>query len=176
MCNYTEKSKQSYLVPSTYRPISLLPCIAKIMEAILAKQIEKDALLCGALSPYHMGGIKQTSAIDAVIAILNPISNTPSLTRNTKTIAQRYLASPSLLCMDIQTAFNATSTKILANIMHFRKIPEYPVEWVRTMGQDRQLSFSFDDKIEDSQPALDVLPQGSPSSPILFAIMPEQTV
>jgi hypothetical protein len=67
------------------------------MEAILAKQIEKDALLCGALSPHHMGGIKQTSAIDAVIAILNPISNSLSLTRNTKTIAERYLASPSLL-------------------------------------------------------------------------------
>jgi hypothetical protein len=41
-------------------------------------QIEKDALLCGALSPYHIGGIQQTSAIDAVIAILNPISNTLS--------------------------------------------------------------------------------------------------
>jgi hypothetical protein len=67
------------------------------MEAILAKKIEKDALLCGALSLYHMGGIKQTSAIDAVIAILNPISNTLSSTRNTKTIAQRYLASPSFL-------------------------------------------------------------------------------
>jgi hypothetical protein len=106
-----------------------------------------------------------------VIAILNPISNTLSSTRNTKTIAQRYLASPSLLCMDIQGAFNATSTKILANIMHFRKMPKYQVEWVRTMGQDRQLSFSFDDKIEDLQPASDVLPQGSPSSPILFAIM-----
>jgi hypothetical protein len=141
------------------------------MEAILAKQIEKDALLCGALSPHHTGGIKQTSAIDAVIAILNSISNTLSLTRNPKTIAQRYLASPSLLCMDIQGAFNATSTKILANIMHFRKMPKYQVEWVRTMGQDRQLSFSFDDKIEDPQPASDVLPQGSPSSPILFAIM-----
>jgi hypothetical protein len=39
------------------------------------------------------------------------------------------------------------------------------------MGQDRQLSFSFDDKIEDPQPTSGVLPQGSPSSPILFAIM-----
>jgi hypothetical protein len=118
-----------------------------------------------------MGGIKQTSTIDVVIAILNPISNTLSSTRNTKTIAQRYLGSPSLLCMDIQGAFNATSTKILANIMHFRKIPKYQVGWVRTMGQDRQLSFSFYDKIEDPQPTSDVLPQGSLSSPILFAIM-----
>jgi hypothetical protein len=67
----SKKGKQSYLIPSAYRPISFLPCIAKVMEAILAKQIETDALLCGALSPYHMGVIKQTSAINAVIAILN---------------------------------------------------------------------------------------------------------
>jgi hypothetical protein len=39
-----KKDKQSYLIPSAYHPISLLPCIAKIMEATLAKQIEKDAL------------------------------------------------------------------------------------------------------------------------------------
>jgi hypothetical protein len=38
-------------------------------------------------------------------------------------------------------------------------------------GQDRQLSLSFDDKIEDPQPASGVLPQGTPSSPIVFAIM-----
>jgi hypothetical protein len=56
ICVITSKTgKQSYLIPSAYRPISLLPCIAKIMEAILAKKIEKDALLCGALSPHHMG-------------------------------------------------------------------------------------------------------------------------
>jgi hypothetical protein len=47
--------------------------------------------------------------------------------------------------MDIQGAFNATSTKILADIiMHFRKMPKYQVEWIRKMGQGRQLSFSFD--------------------------------
>jgi hypothetical protein len=57
--------------------------------------------------------------------------------------------------MDIQGAFNTTGTKILANIMDFRK-----------MSQDRQLSFSFDDKIEDPQSTSDALPQGSPSSSI----------
>jgi hypothetical protein len=142
-----KKGNQPYLISSAYRPISLFPCIAKIMEAILVNQIEKDTLLCGALSPYHMGGIKQTSAIDAVIAILNPISNSLSSTRNAKTIAERYLASPSLLCMDIQGAFNATSTKILANIIHFRNINLNGSEqWAKIV------SFSFDDKIEDPQP------------------------
>jgi hypothetical protein len=46
------------------------------MESAMAKRIERVAIRCGALSPNHMGGISQTSAIDAVIAVLNPISNT----------------------------------------------------------------------------------------------------
>jgi hypothetical protein len=78
------------------------------MEATLAKQIEKDALICGALSPNHMGGISQTLVIDAVIAPLNPISDSLYSTRSSKTIQERYLACPSLRCIDIQGAFNAT--------------------------------------------------------------------
>jgi hypothetical protein len=75
------------------------------MEATLAKQIEKDALICGAFSPNHMGGLSQTSAIDAVIETLNPISDSLYSTRSSKTIQERYLTYPSLLCMDIQGAF-----------------------------------------------------------------------
>jgi hypothetical protein len=46
-----------------------------------------------------------------------------------------------------------------------------PNKMGKTMGKNRQLSFSFEDKVESPKAALDVLPQGSPSSPILFAIM-----
>jgi hypothetical protein len=94
MCNYTEKRQKILSNTFSQPPLSLLPCITKIMEAILAKQIEKDALLCGALYPYHMGGIRQTPAIDAVIAILNPISNTLNSTRNTKQLHKDILLPP----------------------------------------------------------------------------------
>jgi hypothetical protein len=172
MCAITpKKGKSSYLVPSAYRPISLLSCISKLMEATLEKQIEKDALICGALSPNHMGGISQTSAIDAFIATLNLISDSFYPTRSSKTIQERYLAYPSLLCMDIQGAFNAKSTKTFACIMEARKMPDYQIKWVKTIGQDRQLSFPFDDKIESSNLALKVFLQGSLSSPTLFVIM-----
>jgi hypothetical protein len=55
--------------------------------------------------------------------------------------------------------------------MAARKMPCYQIKWVEGMGQHRQLSFSFDDKIEFPQPISDVLPQGTPSPPILLAIM-----
>jgi hypothetical protein len=128
-------------------------------------------LICGALSPNHIGGIPQTSAIDTIIATLNPISNSLYSTRSSKTIQERYIAYSSLLCMDIQGAFNATSTKTLACIMEAWKMPDHQIKWANTMSQDRQLSFPFDDKIESPKPALDVLPQGFPPSPIRFAII-----
>jgi hypothetical protein len=75
-----KKGKQSYLIPSAYRPISLLPCIAKIMEAILAKKIEKE--------PYYVEPYPLIIWEELNKHHLNPISNTLSSTRNTKTIAQ----------------------------------------------------------------------------------------
>jgi hypothetical protein len=44
------------------------------MESAMAKRIEKAAINCAAPSQNHMGGISETSAIDAITAILNPIS------------------------------------------------------------------------------------------------------
>jgi hypothetical protein len=73
--------------------------------------------------------------------------------------------------MDIHGAFNATSTKILATVMEARKMPLYWIRWVKEMDYHRDLSFSFDDRIEPPKPISDVLPQVSPSSPILVAIM-----
>jgi hypothetical protein len=96
------------------------------MEATLAKQIEKDALLCGALSPNHMGSILQALAIDAIIATLHLISTSLCLTRGSKTIQERYLTYLSFFCMDIQGAPNDTSTKPC--IIEARKMPDYQIK------------------------------------------------
>jgi hypothetical protein len=164
LCNYSQKRKGNILVP-------LLPCIAKIMESAMAKRIENAAIRCGALSPNHMGGISQTSAIDAVIGILNHISNTLTTPHSKRSLEEQYRTSPSILGMDIQGAFNAISTKILGSVMAARKMSLYQIKWVEEMGQHHQLSFSFDDKTESPKQISEVLLQGSPSSSILFAIM-----
>jgi hypothetical protein len=58
-----------------------------------------------------------TSAIDAVIAILNPISNTLTTRHSKRSLEEQYRESPSILGMDIQEAFNATSTNISGSVM-----------------------------------------------------------
>jgi hypothetical protein len=104
------------------------------MESAMAKRIEKATTRCGALSPNHIGGI---SDFDAVIAILNPISNTLTTPHSKRSLEEQYRASPSIPGTDIQGAFNATSTKILGSVMAARKMSLYQIKWVEEMGQHR---------------------------------------
>jgi hypothetical protein len=47
--------KRGYKVPLSYRPISLLPYIRKIMENIIAKQIAKYVITIGAVPKTQLG-------------------------------------------------------------------------------------------------------------------------
>jgi hypothetical protein len=54
--------------------------------------------------------------------------------------------------------------------MHQRRMPTYIIQWVQEFTTDKLLSFGFDGISEDSKPFTGALSQGSPVSPILFAI------
>jgi hypothetical protein len=137
------------------------------MESAMAKRIEKAAIKCGALSPNHMGGISQTSAIDAIIAILNPISYTLTTPHSKRSLEDQYRASPSILGMDIHGAFNATSTKILATVMEARKMPLYQIKWVKKWATTAIYHFHLMIESNRQSQSQMYFPQGSPSSPIL---------
>jgi len=43
--------KKSYSQPKSYRPISLLSCFSKLLEAIIAKRLAHTAPMYGAIHP-----------------------------------------------------------------------------------------------------------------------------
>jgi hypothetical protein len=121
----------------------------------------------------RMGGRKDYSAVDALINISTPMSQ--SLRRrekftNQKSKNRKTLPRPSLLIHDIDGAFNNTGPEVLIQIMEQRQLPSYMTLWVKEFITDRKLVFGFNAKSEDPKPLDRALPQGSPISPILFAI------
>lgn len=56
--------------PKSLRPISLLSCLGKIFETILAYQIAEAAEICGALTSREFGCRKHLSAIDALMTTI----------------------------------------------------------------------------------------------------------
>jgi hypothetical protein len=72
---------------------------------------------------------------------------------------------------DIEGAFNNTNPKVLEQIMGQRKMSTYIIQWVKEFTTDRLLSFCFDEISEIPKPFTGALPQRSPISPVLFAIV-----
>jgi hypothetical protein len=98
----------------SYRPISLLSHIAKMMEKIMARPITRAALQCKALDTSQFGATENRSAIDALCAILHPSSLW--LMQPNKTCYPRK-PRPTLLANDIQGAFNNPDPHRLVKIM-----------------------------------------------------------
>jgi ribonuclease HI len=163
-----KQGKKSYTTPTSYRPISLLSCLGKVVEKIASKRISVAASRCGAISRSQFGNKENHSANDALFKTLAGIcpSLLPPQFRNNK-----FISRPSLAAHDIFGAFNNTHPEALIRIMSLWKMPKYLVEWTHDFTNDRTLSFNFDNQAELPKPFKFSIPQGSPVSPILFSIM-----
>lgn len=66
----SKRNKKDYTTPKAYKPISLLPCISKLLEKILAIRLSFLANTSNdLLDPSQVGGRKQRSAIYAALLL-----------------------------------------------------------------------------------------------------------
>ena len=151
--------KADYTAVKSYRIVSLLNCMGKVAEKLVAFRL---AQLCEDKSLLHngqMGGRKHRSSQDAVMALVHDIELGWS----------RGLTSSALL-LDVKGAFDNVSKVRLLESMTRMRIPKPLVEWVSSFMSDRLIALAFDGSKEELQPVNTGIPQGSPCSPILFLI------
>ena len=90
--------KPDYSKPKAYRMITLLNCLGKVSEKIIATRLSYLGETTGLLHPEQMGGRKKRSAIDAVMA----------LTHDIQTVNNKGNILTCLL-LDVKGAFNHVS-------------------------------------------------------------------
>ena len=88
-------NKKSYSDPKSYRIISLLNCLGKISERIIADRLSYIAETTDLLYYDQIGGRKHKSAIDAAISLLSDIETNKHEKKLT-----------SVLYLDIKGAFD----------------------------------------------------------------------
>jgi hypothetical protein len=159
-------SKASYMIPKSYCPISLIPCLSKVFEKLAANRIARATIECLAISPIQMGVRCHYSAIDGLLKIISPMS--ANLSKKKQAGQQPY--HPSLLAHDIEGAFNNTNPALFHQVMQQHGMPPYLCDWTNAFTTNRKLLFSFPQQVEDPKPFLCGLPQGSPASAVLFRI------
>jgi ribonuclease HI len=145
--------------PKAYRVISLLNCLGKVSERLLAQRLSYLAETTNLLHPSQIGGRLSKSAIDAALLLSNEVEQNKRLNRRSTS-----------LFLDVKGAFDHVSKNQLLATLRKLQLPTNLIAWVSSFLQDRQLRLSFDGQTEEFSSIETGIPQGSPVSPILFLI------
>ena len=152
-------SKPDYSIPKAYRVISLLNCLGKVLERLVARRLGALAETTDLLHPSQLGGRLRKSAIDAALLFYNNIQQQKRKQKITTTIF-----------LDIKGAFDHVSKNKLLEAMRDQGLPCCLLAWTKSFLEERVLQLCFDGQTEEPQEISTGTPQGSPASPILFLI------
>lgn len=151
--------KRDFSMPKAYRVISLLNCLGKIAEKIIARRLSTLAESSSLLYYDQIGGRQRKSAIDAVMSLVHDIQT-----------AKHRKEMTTTLFIDVKGAFDHVSTNQLLRVCIRLGLPSSLISWISSFLSDRKIQLAFDNETSQETPIQVGIPQGSPISPILFLI------
>src|SRR5438046_5151147 len=154
-----KKPNRKATIPKSYRVISLLNCLGKVAEKIIATRLSFFAESTDLLDSEQIGGRRQKSAIDAVLSLVHDIQ-----------LAKHEEKVTSVLFMDIKGAFDHVSANQMLKICQKLQLSKSLCYWIRSFLQNRKVQLKFDGNRQKMSDIEIGIPQGSPILPILFLI------
>ncbi|KAH7556799.1 hypothetical protein BM1_06233 [Bipolaris maydis] len=152
-------SKPDYSIPKAYRVITLLSCLGKVTERIIAKRLGYLAETTNLLHDSQIGGRLKKSAIDAALLLVDQIQYQKQKGYTTSTVF-----------LDVKGAFDHVSHNQFLDTLKRLGLPISLITWANTFLSNRSLRLAFDGQIEEFSEINAGIPQGSPVSPIFFLI------
>ena len=162
-----KSNKSDYSNSKAYRIITLLECMSKISEKIIANRLTyyaslnstetKSMNLKPLLDHEQMRGRKFRSAVDAVMNLTHDVQHA----FNQKKIT-------SCLLLDVKGAFDHVSKDQLLHNLHKLNLSIALISWVTDFMTKRQISLVFDGNQQEMTDIECEIPQGSSISSILF--------
>lgn len=154
-------NKADYAEPKSYRIITLLNCLGKITERIIAQRLNYLAETTDLLSESQIGGRMKKSAIDAAMLLRNWVEGNKQSKEGHKV---------TTLFLDVKGAYDHVAKQRLLQILADLHLPANLISWVDSFLSQRLLRVAFDGELEEFSPVESGIPQGSPVSPVLFLI------
>ena len=151
-------NKPDYSNPRAYRLITLLECLGKILEKIVARRLTFLAGKLGLIPPNQFGGRSNSSTADAILTFINDVQ-----------AAWNHGLVTSALTFDIKGYFDFVNHDRLLQELRRKHLPLEYVQWVASFLQDREAAICLDGIRGEMKPVRNGIPQGSPISPILAA-------
>jgi len=119
--------KHNYTDAKAYRPISLLPTLAKALESVIAERLSFLAETYSLLPKNQFGARKRHSTVQALTLLQEKIYD-----------AWRDGKVLSLVSFDVKGAYNGVDRNVLLRRLRSRQVPETVVRWVASFCSNRQ--------------------------------------
>jgi ribonuclease HI len=151
-------NKPDYSKPRAYRLITLLECLGKLLEKIVARHLTFLAGDLNLVPPNQFGGRSSSSTSDAILTFTNDVQ-----------AAWNHDLVTSALTFDIKGYFDFVNHKRLIQVLREKHLPLEYVKWTANFLADREVAICVDGISGPMRPVENGIPQGSPTSPILAA-------
>lgn len=141
-----------------YRPISLLPTLGKIVEAVMARRLSYWAETHHMLPDSQFGARPRRSCQQALTLLVEEIM---AAWKNNKVV--------SMVSFDVKGAYNGVVKEVLLNRLRLKGVPQRMIKWVESFCSKRKAAIVVNGEEQEMEDIKDPgLPQGSAVSPILY--------
>ncbi len=145
--------------PNSYRPISILPCVSKVFEKLVNKQLTGYLDMYGILSGLQSGFCSGHSCVTATLKVLNDITSALD--------AEQHCAA---IFIDLAKAFDTVDHSILLDRLSSIGVTNHSLSWFSHYLSHRVQRVRFENLLSHPLPVSKGVPQGSILGPTLFSI------
>jgi ribonuclease HI len=154
------KPGKSLEQPTGYRPITLLPCMGKLLERMVLRRLEYALESKSVIPSLHLGFRKGKSTIDALHLLKNAIISART--------SHEYCL---VVYLDIEGAFDSVWPDGLLFKLHRIGVGDQMLAWLYSYFKNRSVQVRVGNSKSMSQPMKVGVPQGAVLSPTLFNVM-----
>ena len=153
------KPGKSASEPTSYRPISLLPTLGKLMERIMVVRISKYMLHQNLLNHYQAGFRRGKSCLHQLLRLAEHVSTWFSKRGGGRTVS---------LFIDAEKAFDTVWLDGVRKMLHDSKVPTKLIRWLSSFLHNRMGSVKVNNILSRKFSLQAGVPQGSILAPLIY--------
>ena len=146
--------------PGSYRPISILPSLSKILETAVRDALLEWLMLQGFIPDSQFGYLPGRSNTMALACAQNDWFEAKSTGE-----------AVGVLAFDFSAAFDCIAYTTLLNKLESANITGIPLKWIKSYVSGRSQKVLWNDVLSGPQHLTHGVPQGSILGPLLFLVM-----